>query len=171
MRPTQPPTLWLPGKNRQGPEADHSLSSNAEVNRSGAIPPLSHMSSWNSTYVIKHRDKFTFVEQRFSWKVVAYLSAFYAEQWPPTWATRIKSAQYFLKIHFNIVFSSSLSKWSHFLRFKKNIELNFPPLSMCHIFHQSIPSHLLTPVTIDGGHKFRSSSPTSFSALMSCLVC
>jgi hypothetical protein len=36
------------GMKRLGLEADHSLPFNAEVKNGGAIPPLSHMSLWNS---------------------------------------------------------------------------------------------------------------------------
>jgi hypothetical protein len=37
-----------PGVKRQGREADHSPPSNAEVKNGGAIPPLSHISSYHS---------------------------------------------------------------------------------------------------------------------------
>jgi hypothetical protein len=48
-----------PGVKRQWREADHSLSSSAEVRNGGAKPPLPHMSSWHGAYLIKHRDNFT----------------------------------------------------------------------------------------------------------------
>jgi hypothetical protein len=48
------------GVKQQGREADHSLPSNAEVKKDGALPPLPHMSSWYSAYLFSHRDYFTF---------------------------------------------------------------------------------------------------------------
>jgi hypothetical protein len=39
---------WVPGVKRLGPEADHLLTSSAEVKSGGAIPSLPHMSSWYS---------------------------------------------------------------------------------------------------------------------------
>jgi hypothetical protein len=38
----------FPVVNRPGREADDLLSSGAEVNNNGAIPPLPHMPSWHS---------------------------------------------------------------------------------------------------------------------------
>jgi hypothetical protein len=51
LGPTQPPIQLVPGAlslgvKRQGPEADHSPPSSAEVKNYGGIPPLPHMSSW-----------------------------------------------------------------------------------------------------------------------------
>jgi hypothetical protein len=51
LRPTQPHIQWVQGAlsaelKRLGRDADHSLPSNAEVFNGGAIPPLSHTSSW-----------------------------------------------------------------------------------------------------------------------------
>jgi hypothetical protein len=45
---------WVPGALSQGLkqlgyEADHSPPSSAKVRNDGAIPPLSHMSSWHSS--------------------------------------------------------------------------------------------------------------------------
>jgi hypothetical protein len=50
---TQPPILWVLGALSLGVkwprrEADHSSPSSAEVKNGGAIPPLSHTSSWRS---------------------------------------------------------------------------------------------------------------------------
>jgi hypothetical protein len=46
------PAQWVPGALSlgvsPGREADHSPPSNAEVKNGGAIPPLSHVSSWHS---------------------------------------------------------------------------------------------------------------------------
>jgi hypothetical protein len=67
LGPTQLPTPWVlgalsPGVKRQDREVDHSPLSNTEVKNGGAIPPLSHMSSWDSdSQVIKHKGKFTFI--------------------------------------------------------------------------------------------------------------
>jgi hypothetical protein len=71
--PQRPDRLWgppsllsngyrgsFPGVKRQRREADQSPPSSAEVKKGGAIHPLPHMSSWHSTYLIKHRDSFTF---------------------------------------------------------------------------------------------------------------
>jgi hypothetical protein len=41
------PEALSPGVKRQGREADHSPPSRAEVKNGGAVPPLSHMSSWH----------------------------------------------------------------------------------------------------------------------------
>jgi hypothetical protein len=41
-------------------EDDHSLPG-AEVKNGGAIPPLSHMSSWRDVLLIKHRNKFSYI--------------------------------------------------------------------------------------------------------------
>jgi hypothetical protein len=38
----------FPGVKWQGREADHSPPSSAEVKKGGAIPPLTHMSSWHN---------------------------------------------------------------------------------------------------------------------------
>jgi hypothetical protein len=51
---------FTPGENRQGRVADHSLPSSAEVNKSGAIPPLPNMSSRHRAYLIKHKENITF---------------------------------------------------------------------------------------------------------------
>jgi hypothetical protein len=53
LGPTQPPIQWVPGVlslgvKRLGREADHSPPSSAEVKNCGAVPPLPHISSWNS---------------------------------------------------------------------------------------------------------------------------
>jgi hypothetical protein len=66
----RPDRLWDPPRflssgyrgwvKRQGREFDHSPPSSAEVKNGGNIPPLSHMSSWHSAELIKHRDNFTF---------------------------------------------------------------------------------------------------------------
>jgi hypothetical protein len=48
-----------PGFKWLGRGADYSPPSSAEVKNGGALPPLPHMSSWHSTYLIKHRDQFT----------------------------------------------------------------------------------------------------------------
>jgi hypothetical protein len=39
---------FSPGVKRQGREADHSSQSSADVKKSGGIPPVPHMSSWQS---------------------------------------------------------------------------------------------------------------------------
>jgi hypothetical protein len=69
LGPTQPPIQWAPGTlypriKRPGRKADHSPPSSAEVKNGGAIPPLPHMSSWHSVWLIKHRDNFTFYIRR-----------------------------------------------------------------------------------------------------------
>jgi hypothetical protein len=51
LGPIQPliqrvPEPFPPGIKRQGHEADHSPESSAEVKNGGAIPPVSHASSW-----------------------------------------------------------------------------------------------------------------------------
>jgi hypothetical protein len=51
LGPTESPIQWVPGDpsqrvKRPGREADHSPLSSAEVKTRGAIPPLSHTSSW-----------------------------------------------------------------------------------------------------------------------------
>jgi hypothetical protein len=64
--PIQPPLQWIPevlspGEvKRQAREYDDSLQSSAEVKKSVAVPPLSHMSTWHRAYLIKHRDNITF---------------------------------------------------------------------------------------------------------------
>jgi hypothetical protein len=50
LRPTQPPNQWVTvdlsqGVKRPGREADHSPSSNVEVNNDGGIPPLFYTSA------------------------------------------------------------------------------------------------------------------------------
>jgi hypothetical protein len=64
LRPTQPPTQWVPGAfssgvKQQGRQADHLPISSAKVKKGGAIPPLPHMSSRHSASLIKHRNTFT----------------------------------------------------------------------------------------------------------------
>jgi hypothetical protein len=49
-----------PGVKRPGREADYSLPSTAEIKNGGAVPPLSHASSWLDAYLIKHKDNFAF---------------------------------------------------------------------------------------------------------------
>jgi hypothetical protein len=47
---TQPPIEWVPGfpgGDAAGREADHSLSSGAEVNNGGVKPSVPNMSSWH----------------------------------------------------------------------------------------------------------------------------
>jgi hypothetical protein len=48
----------FPGLKRPGREAYHSSPSSTEVKNGGAIPLLSHMSSWRSVQLIKHRVNF-----------------------------------------------------------------------------------------------------------------
>jgi hypothetical protein len=48
LAPTRSPFQRVPGVKRPGREANHSPPSNAEVKKSGATPPLLHMSSWHS---------------------------------------------------------------------------------------------------------------------------
>jgi hypothetical protein len=65
LGPTQPPIQWVlgalsPGLKSLAREADYSPPSNAEVKNGGAIPPLSHISSWLSAKLIMHNVKFTF---------------------------------------------------------------------------------------------------------------
>jgi hypothetical protein len=67
LGPTQPPVQWVRGDfslrvKQLGREADYSPPSSAEVKNGGAIPPFSHMSSWHSTELIKHRDNFALSE-------------------------------------------------------------------------------------------------------------
>jgi hypothetical protein len=50
LRPTKSPIQWVletlfPGVKRQGFEADHSLSSSAEIKNGGAISPFPYISS------------------------------------------------------------------------------------------------------------------------------
>jgi hypothetical protein len=45
---------------RPGREADHSTPFIAEVKNGGAMPLVSHLSLWRDTYLIKHKDNFTF---------------------------------------------------------------------------------------------------------------
>jgi hypothetical protein len=55
LGPTQPPIISVPGdlsprvkqQQQQQREADHSPPSNSEVKHGGAIPPVSHESSWH----------------------------------------------------------------------------------------------------------------------------
>jgi hypothetical protein len=47
LGPTEPHIQWVPGVKRSGSEADHSPSTD-EVKNGGAMPPLSHVSSWRS---------------------------------------------------------------------------------------------------------------------------
>jgi hypothetical protein len=65
LGPIQPPIQCVPraispGVKRPGREADHSPPSSAEVKKVRAISALFHMSSWNSAYLIKRKDNFTF---------------------------------------------------------------------------------------------------------------
>jgi hypothetical protein len=51
--PIQPRIQWVPGAlslvvKRSEHEADHSPSSSAEVKNGGAVPQLSHTSSWRA---------------------------------------------------------------------------------------------------------------------------
>jgi hypothetical protein len=53
LGPTQTPIQWVPGALPQGVEqqghvAERLPPSSAEAQKSGAIPPLPHMCSWNS---------------------------------------------------------------------------------------------------------------------------
>jgi hypothetical protein len=45
LRPTQPPTKWVPGVKQQRREADCSPPSNAKIKNGGAIPQLPYTSS------------------------------------------------------------------------------------------------------------------------------
>jgi hypothetical protein len=54
-----------PGGEETGCEADYSPPCSAKVKNGGAIPLLSHMSSWHCASLIKHRDKFTFTSSSF----------------------------------------------------------------------------------------------------------
>jgi hypothetical protein len=61
LRPTQPAIQWEPGTlslgiNWPGRGADHSLLTSAEVKNSGAIPPLTPMSSWNNVELNNHTE-------------------------------------------------------------------------------------------------------------------
>jgi hypothetical protein len=54
---TQPPIQWAPGAlssgvKRPGREANKSPPSSAEFKNGGSIPPLPHISSWNSDLLI-----------------------------------------------------------------------------------------------------------------------
>jgi hypothetical protein len=55
-----------------GREADSSPTSSDEVKNGGAIPPLSHMSSWRDAYLIRHRDNFTLSESRVLRKIFGH---------------------------------------------------------------------------------------------------
>jgi hypothetical protein len=44
-----------------GRETDGSLLPIAEVKNSGAIPYFPHITSWHGTYLVKYRDKLTFI--------------------------------------------------------------------------------------------------------------
>jgi hypothetical protein len=62
----QPPSQLVPRAlslrlKRLGREADHLPPSSAEVKIGGAIPPLSHPSSWRGAYFIKHKNNVTFL--------------------------------------------------------------------------------------------------------------
>jgi hypothetical protein len=51
LGPAQPPIQWVlgalsPGLKRLGHEAEHSPPSSVMIKKGGAMPPLSHMSSW-----------------------------------------------------------------------------------------------------------------------------
>jgi hypothetical protein len=50
----------FPGVKRPGRVPDQSPPSSAEVKNDGAKPPLPHVFSWHSAYLIKHRGNFTF---------------------------------------------------------------------------------------------------------------
>jgi hypothetical protein len=57
LESTEPPIQWLPGAvssgvKRQGPEADHSLQSSADVKNSGAIPLFFHTSLRRDAYIL-----------------------------------------------------------------------------------------------------------------------
>jgi hypothetical protein len=57
LKPTQPPTQWVPGAlfqwvTRQGQEADHSSPLSAEITNTGAILPLPHMFLGRSAQLI-----------------------------------------------------------------------------------------------------------------------
>jgi hypothetical protein len=63
LRPTHP-LQWLQrlislGVKWPGHETDHSPPTTAEEKNGRAIPPLPHMSSWHSAYLIKHRNNCT----------------------------------------------------------------------------------------------------------------
>jgi hypothetical protein len=65
LGPTQSPIRWLPGAlspgvKRQEREADHLPPFCVEIKNDGIKCTLSHMSSWHSAELIKHRDTFTF---------------------------------------------------------------------------------------------------------------
>jgi hypothetical protein len=64
LGPTQPSIQREPGViplgvKRPGREAGHLPPSTAEFKKGGAIPPLPHMSLWDSASLIYHREKFT----------------------------------------------------------------------------------------------------------------
>jgi hypothetical protein len=53
LGPTQPPIQWVLGAHSLGVkrlecEIDHSPLSSAKIKNGGAIPPIPHMSSWQS---------------------------------------------------------------------------------------------------------------------------
>jgi hypothetical protein len=60
LRPTQPPSHWVPGVKQPGCEAGYSPATNAEVNNDGVTHPLPHTPSWHNAQLVKHRDNFTF---------------------------------------------------------------------------------------------------------------
>jgi hypothetical protein len=65
IRSTQCPTQWVlealsSEVKRQEPKAYQSYPSRSKKKNSGAIPPVSHISSWHRAQLLKHRDNFTF---------------------------------------------------------------------------------------------------------------
>jgi hypothetical protein len=52
--------LLFSGAKITGREAYHSPPFSADVNNNGAITPLSYASSLRGTYLVKHKDRFTF---------------------------------------------------------------------------------------------------------------
>jgi hypothetical protein len=53
-----------PGIKQPGREANRSPPSNAEFKNGGAIPSLTHTSSWRSAELVMHGDKFTFYNHK-----------------------------------------------------------------------------------------------------------
>jgi hypothetical protein len=80
LRPIPPPIYWVPRAisselKRQEREADHSLPLNTEIKKIGAITPLPHISSWHSSYVIKHRENFTLLPFfRSTWCTIHFIT-------------------------------------------------------------------------------------------------